>query len=109
MKRFLCRDLFLQVAVSGLTLFGSGCAGTFDKVHVLTPGQPPAETPGILVLQQIQVTDSKISGAEGEILAHAIHRGIEDYGKKHNGLATAVATAGTNEVANSLLLSGTVT
>jgi len=96
------------LALTLLPILATGCAGTFHEVRMLSPGQPPAERPTVLVLGAIEVTDTNITATDKEVYRLKFQDGVESWFAKTNTFRSVVL-AGTNATPNSITLSGKIT
>ncbi len=99
---------FAWLALAMLPVLGAGCAGTFHEVRVLSPGMAPAERPQVLVLGNVEVTDTNVTATDKEVYRLKFQAGVEGWFGKTN-IFESVVLSGTNAIPNSIILSGTIT
>jgi hypothetical protein len=95
------------LALALVPILGAGCAGTFQEVKTISPSQPPAERPAVLVLGQVLIADDHISATEKELYMLKLKQGVEEWFAKTNTFD--IILTGTNVPPHGIILSGTIT
>ena len=103
-----CRLSSCWFALAFLPIFAAGCAGTFHEVRTLSPGQPPTERPTVLVLDEVQITDTNLTATDKEVYKLKFQEGVEAWFSKTNTFKSVVLNS-TNIIPHSIILSGTIT
>src|SRR5882672_349276 len=73
-----------------LPVLAAGCAGTFHQVRTVSPSQPPAERPTVLVLGKVQIIDTNITPTANEVYRLKFQEGIEAWFGKTNVFESVV-------------------
>ena len=103
-----CRWSSSLLATAVLPILAAGCAGTFHEVKTLSSGQLPAARPTVLVLGDIQITDTNLTMTDIKVYQLKFQEGVEAWFGKTNTFKSVVAGS-TNMTPNSIVLSGTIT
>jgi len=74
---------------------------------MLSPGQPPAVRPTVLVLGAVEITDTNITATDKEVYRLKFQDGVEAWFSKTNTFESVVL-ASTNANSNSIILSGQI-
>jgi hypothetical protein len=87
----------------------TGCVSTFKEIKPLASGPPPKERPSVLMVGELQISDSRIAESEQKALGNAFQLGVEKWCTEHKAIAIRNGTGGGNLPANSIVLNGKIT
>ena len=96
------------IALALLPILAAGCAGTFHEARTLSSGQLPAERPTVLVVGEVEITDTNITATDKEVYRLKFQDGLKQWFDKTNTFQSVVFSS-TNTATNSITLSGTIT